>query len=244
MLLELFAGTGSVGKMARVLGFQVISVDINRTWKPDICADIRTLNPEDIFAFSKTKCIDVIWASPDCSQYSHIRNCMPHIVPKIKKSNKLVLATLKLIKKLKPRYWFLENPATGRLKEQVFMKKIPYKDCCYCRYNKSVPFRKHTRIWGNGVRHWKRPKMCKVYSSVNQRAISNRLSQEYGKCCDYYKRHGSHRYSVASYKRRNSETSNLSRTQRLKIPKQLLKHLLKPILKKLHTTQHEASGKN
>jgi site-specific DNA-cytosine methylase len=215
------------------LGFEVISVDIDKTWKPDICSDICNLKAIDIYAFCNTKIIDVVWASPDCSQYSHVRNCMPHIPPNIKKSNTIVLSTLKLIKKLNPDYWFLENPATGRLKNQFFMELIPYKDCCYCRYNKDIPFRKHTRIWGNGVSHWKNPKMCKIYSNINEKAISRRLLQLHGKSCNYYRTHGSHKYSVAGHNRRNTETSNLSRTERLKIPKHLLKSLLKPLINKL-----------
>ena len=43
-LLELFSGTGSVGKVARELGFEVISLD--RDMEADIKTDIMDWNPE------------------------------------------------------------------------------------------------------------------------------------------------------------------------------------------------------
>lgn len=237
--MELFSGTGSVGQVARALGFEVVSVDIDDTWKPDICKDIRKLRPEEIYNFCNRNVINVVWASPDCSQYSHLRNCMPHIPRNIARSNEIVMATLSLIRRINPFAWFLENPATGKLKDQHFIKNIEYKDCCYCRYNKSLPFKKHTRIWGKGVQHWNSPKMCKTYSNLNAKSKLNRMLQAYGKTCAYYKKHGSHKYSVGSYKRRNLETSNISKTERLKIPSKLLHNLLHPIINEL---QNHKSG--
>ena len=66
----------------------------------------------------------------------------------MKIADKLVKHTLKIIKYLKPKYWFLENPQTGRLKRRPVMKDIPYHDVDYCRYA-DWGYRKRTRIWTN-----------------------------------------------------------------------------------------------
>lgn len=39
-LLELFKGTGSVGKVAEKMGFNVISLDFEEKYKPDIIRKI------------------------------------------------------------------------------------------------------------------------------------------------------------------------------------------------------------
>ena len=43
-LLELFKGTGSVGKVAKKLGFSIVSVDLEKKFKPDIHINILDFN--------------------------------------------------------------------------------------------------------------------------------------------------------------------------------------------------------
>jgi len=40
--------------------------------------------------------------------------------------------TQEIIEYLKPKIWFIENPATGKMKD--FMKDIPHHDVDYCMY--------------------------------------------------------------------------------------------------------------
>ena len=63
-LLELFSGTGSVGKPWREKEHEVISVDMDGRYHPTF--------QEDILKWSYCKCEvpDVIWASVPCEQYS------------------------------------------------------------------------------------------------------------------------------------------------------------------------------
>jgi len=71
-LLELFAGSRSVGNEAEKQGFNVFSVDWTAYDKIDLTIDIGKLKKEDVPFIP-----DVIWASPDCTTYS-IAACSKH----------------------------------------------------------------------------------------------------------------------------------------------------------------------
>ena len=63
-ILELFSGTGSIGKAFAERGWEVVSLDKDQktdaTLKEDILSWDHTVYPPGHF--------DVIWASPDCMQ--------------------------------------------------------------------------------------------------------------------------------------------------------------------------------
>ena len=66
-LLELFSGAGSVGAVAKQLGYEVTSLD------KDMMADYRCdIMDFDYEAFDP-EYIDVIWASPPCTEYSRAK---------------------------------------------------------------------------------------------------------------------------------------------------------------------------
>ena len=68
-VLELFAGTRSIGKAFEARGHEVFSVEWDKDFEGiDLYADINTLNYKDIL--QKFGRPDVIWASPDCSTFS------------------------------------------------------------------------------------------------------------------------------------------------------------------------------
>ena len=138
-VLELFSGTGVVSKTFKELGHEVFTIDNNKSCNPDLCIDILRLDIKNI-PFKP----DFIWASPPCMDYSHAKRTG---VSFIEHSNSLVIKTLSLIVALKPKFWIIENPQTGTLKFQYFMKDLPYADVSYCRYGKN--FRKQTRLWNN-----------------------------------------------------------------------------------------------
>ena len=73
-------------------------------------------------------------------------------------SNNLVKKVLEIIGYFKPKYWYLENPQTGKLKDQSFMEHLPYNDVDYCKYG--FDYRKRTRIWNNNP-HWSGRVLCK-----------------------------------------------------------------------------------
>ncbi len=66
-LLELFSGTCSVGMPWREAGHEVLSLDIDGRYNPEIVCDILH------WSYCKCEVPDVIWASVPCEQYSRAR---------------------------------------------------------------------------------------------------------------------------------------------------------------------------
>lgn len=192
-VLELFKGTGSVGKYYNDKNYEVISLDFNSKYKADITINILEW---DYKSYDKDY-FDIVWASCDCTQYSKAKT---KGVRDIEGANSLVLKTLEIIKYFNPEYWFIENPQTGLLKQQSFMKSLPYIDADYCRYG--FPYRKRTRFWTN---KYCELKLCdkKCGSFINGKHI--------GSCGN-----GTSKYSDKSY----------SKEDKYRIPIKLLEDLL------------------
>jgi len=161
-VLELFAGSRSIGKVADELGYEVFSVDVNNFEGIDLVKDIEFLTKEDIPFVP-----DVIWASPPCTTYSiaaisHHRDMGKPKTDFAAKSDRLVLNTLKLIKEYDCKY-FIENPR-GYLRKMNFMLGIPKTTVWYCTYGDVRA--KPTDIWTNhiyslfNVNGWKPRAIC------------------------------------------------------------------------------------
>ena len=158
-LSELFCGTKSVGRAFEEYGFEVISLDRDPKFQPTICTDILlwdyTCYPPGYF--------DVIWASPDCTQYSIARS-NAKIPRNLDYADSLVQRALEIIRYHNPRVWFLENPSTGLLKSRPFMHLIPCVTVSYCKYG--AGYQKHTMLWGTVMHHRWRPKCQRDCESI------------------------------------------------------------------------------
>ena len=149
-VLELFAGTQSVGKEFRSRGHEVVSLDLEAGTRPTICCDILEWDYQAAFPPGH---FDVIWCSPPCTEYSKAKTTAPR---NLELADRIVTRTLQILAYFCPHYFYLENPQTGLLKTRQMMAGIPFHDCTYCSYGR--PFRKATRLWHNTP--WRPRPMC------------------------------------------------------------------------------------
>ncbi len=166
-VLELFAGSRSIGKAAEKLGCKVFSVDWQKFENIDLSIDIEFLQPNDIPFVP-----DFIHMSPDCTTYS-VMALSKHrngVIPKTeyaKKCDNVIIHCLELIKyylSINPKLIYtIENPR-GMLRKMPFMRGLERKTVWYCRYN--YPIAKPTDIWTNNCRNifnptgWQPKQVC------------------------------------------------------------------------------------
>jgi site-specific DNA-cytosine methylase len=153
-LLELFAGSRSVGRVAEQLNFNVFSCDIEQFENINYSIDI--LN----FDVSKVPFVPhVVWASPPCTYFS-VASIGKHWTedhkPKTENAKhgvKIVKKTLEIIdyfKKINPALiFFIENPR-GKLRKLNFIFSIPRVTVWYCKYKDKRA--KPTDIWSNNIK--------------------------------------------------------------------------------------------
>lgn len=144
-ILELFSGTGSVGKVAMEMGHEVVSVDISNKYKPDICVDVLKWDykvfPEGHF--------DVVWASPPCEKLSVAPLHLFTAEERERRTEEgclIARMTREIIDWLKPKWMAIENPYSSALwKQGIF--DYPKVKVSYCMYG--FPYRKNTCICTN-----------------------------------------------------------------------------------------------
>lgn len=162
-VLELFAGTRSIGKAFEARGHEVYSIELDTQHENiDWYADITKITAEDIYErFGKP---DVVWASPPCQRFS-VASIGRHWIkgtndPKTEEAKEALVMledTLKLIEDLDPEYYFIENPR-GKMRKVDIMQNLPIYTVTYCQYG---DFRmKPTDLWTNHPDPKFRP-MCK-----------------------------------------------------------------------------------
>lgn len=81
-------------------------------------------------------------ANPPCTEFSTAKSF--NHVGDIDKGMELVNHCIRIIEKCNPTFWVIENPAKGRLKEQLGKYKHSYQPWQY-----GSPWTKLTGLWGN-----------------------------------------------------------------------------------------------
>jgi hypothetical protein len=152
-VLELFAGSRSIGKVCDKLNYNVFSSDINAFDKIDYVTDI---NSFDVLKVPFTP--DIIWASPPCTYFSVAsigKHWNKNNTPKSDnalKGIKYVDSTLKIINyflNINPKlFFYIENPR-GKLRKLDVLKGIPRTTVWYCKYGSKNA--KPTDVWSNNI---------------------------------------------------------------------------------------------
>lgn len=175
-VLELFAGTRSISKAFEARGHETFSIEWSENFENiSLRADVSTVTADMILErFGRP---DVIWASPDCTTFSiaaisHHRRKNPEtgnldpVSDYAKFCDEVDQHVLDLIRALKPRFWFIENPRGG-MRKMVWMKGILRYTVTYCQYGDKRM--KPTDIWTNHPAPRFRPP-CKNGDSCHERA--------------------------------------------------------------------------
>ena len=157
-LLELFSGTGSVGIPWREKGYEVMSVDIDNRYNPEVCDDILQVK------YQNFQVPDCIWASPPCDQYSLCRT-KAKAPRNLTLADSLVAKAIEIIQyfqKLNPDLiWFIENGDSTMLWGREVAKDLQtYVVLDYCQYNGPGLYRKRTRIAHSDNLLWNPRSLC------------------------------------------------------------------------------------
>ena len=173
-VLELFAGSRSIGNAAEELGMNVFSVDWEAYEGIDLTIDIGTMKISDVPFVP-----DVVWASPDCTTYSvagisHHRKdgiAFSDYAIQCDTTNQHWIGLIKEWLEINPNMvFFIENPR-GMLRHMPFMQEFKRHTVWYCKYgdNRAKP----TDIWTNSLT-WTPRAECKNYKYDKEGNIIDR----------------------------------------------------------------------
>lgn len=143
----MFCGLKGWSKPFAARGHRAVTLDIESRFTPDICKDILLATAADFPAQP-----DVILASPPCEGFSVMqigRNWHKDHSPKTDKARTaeaIVVATIELIRELKPRFFIIENPR-AKLRKLPMMAMLERRTVTYCKYGERRM--KPTDMWGH-----------------------------------------------------------------------------------------------
>jgi hypothetical protein len=162
-ILELFAGSRSIGKVAEEMGHDVFSVDKFITNDMDLVCGVEDLTKEIILSWGTP---DIIHGSPVCSAWSktgwfhhwdteHYRNTK-QFKPKTDFANEsveMIRKTIEIFSWFPDAVYFMENPEGMLYRHPVINTFTRYNiemdrlKVTYCQYGDSIM--KPTHLWTN-----------------------------------------------------------------------------------------------
>jgi len=159
-ILELFAGSRSIGNVAEEFNYNVFSVDWKNYDKINLVCDIENLKISDLPWVP-----DIVWASPDCTTYSisaistHRNGIQPKTdyAKKCDQVNKHFIELINELLLINPALkFYIENPR-GMFRKMPFIQNFKRNTIWYCQYgdNRAKP----TDIFTND-NNWIPRKVC------------------------------------------------------------------------------------
>ena len=149
-VIDLFCGLGGWSAAFKKRGHDVLTLDKESRFSPDVCANILDVKASD-FPFKP----DIILASPPCEGFSRLRYAFNWktsevgdpipISVKAKLGIKMLDKTVALITELQPRYFIIENPV-GKMRHMPAVRNLDRRTVTYCRYGSDA--QKPTDLWG------------------------------------------------------------------------------------------------
>lgn len=239
-LLELFSGTHSVGIRAELKGFEIVSLDrdldaksklYDYTSKNHIKTDIMTWD----YKVYPPNHFHIVTASPVCLWWSCMRRAVlpwERIESDIVKYGRpMVDKVIEIIEYFNPKYYWVENPYTGSMKEYIksahpqFYSKHKVVD--YCSYDDNIGYQKRTILFTNiDIK----PKLCLKEKCPNKENGRHKINIAY----NMYVMDGTKKVFTNTkelrlkYKNfeKHKQRSTTSKYDRYKIPFKLIDDLL------------------
>lgn len=181
-ILELYAGSRSIGKVGDLRGHNVFSVDVKPFDGINLVKDCEFITMEDIPFIP-----DMVWSGTPCTTYSlaaisHHRNpdysAKSDFAHKCDRMNTNNMELIKQLLEVNPEMiWYIENPR-GVLKYMPYMKGLPNTMITYCSYGDIA--NKPTVIFSNNIRSlfnpngWNPKPMCPRYKYNEAGEILNK----------------------------------------------------------------------
>ncbi len=117
--------------------YEVVTVELDKRFKPTICADVRYLPLKHGLQPV------ALLASPPCNHFSFACLQFPRVG--VKQALEIVGACFEAVAYLKPKKWIIENPR-GRLRHIIGK---PPQTVRYSDYDDKIKMMKTTDFWGN-----------------------------------------------------------------------------------------------
>ena len=103
-MLDLFSGTGSTAAAFRKRGYEVVTLDYDQKFSPDILTDVLAWDFHSTFPPGY---FETIAASPPCTEYSIAMTCRAR---DLDMADAIVRRAIDIIGYYQPRMWLLGTP--------------------------------------------------------------------------------------------------------------------------------------